>query len=373
MKYRLHTLTIGALLAIAPGPSNADTPEEPADPIALAQLDGFALGLARAEKFSGVLLVAKDGEVVLERAYGKRDAHSEDENTVDTRFNLASAGKMFTAVAILQQVAAGRLTLDTPVGEVLTDYRNRAFATQVTVRHLLTHAAGAGDIDLFGVENAANRADVESVADMVALHASRAPAFAPGSNQEYGNFGHVVLGRIVEVLSGESFEAYLQAHVFEPAGMTHTAFVDCTDTAPDLAVGYVEVDGKPVSNCETLPRRGFPAGGQVSTARDMLRFVEALRAGKLLPLSVFEEAVRPHREFMGLGFFATEYGPGYPERNFRWGHGGSADGICTDVRTYPKTGETLIALSNADVPGCFEVTNFLHAQWELRHAAGPAG
>ena len=182
MKYRLHTLTIGALLAIAPGPSNADTPEEPADPIALAQLDGFALGLARAEKFSGVLLVAKDGEVVLERAYGKRDAHSEDENTVDTRFNLASAGKMFTAVAILQQVAAGRLTLDTPVGEVLADYPNRAFATQVTVRQLLTHAAGAGDIDLFGVENAANRAAVHSVAVMVALHAGRAPAFAPGSN-----------------------------------------------------------------------------------------------------------------------------------------------------------------------------------------------
>ena len=182
MKHTLATLTVGTVLAIAPGPSNADTPEEPADPIALAQLDGFALGLARAEKFSGVLLVAKDGEVVLERAYGKRDAHSEDGNTVDTRFNLASAGKMFTAVAVLQQVAAGRLTLDTPVGEVLADYPNRDFAAQVTVRHLLTHAAGAGDIDLFGVENAANRADVDSVAEMVALHAGRAPSFAPGSN-----------------------------------------------------------------------------------------------------------------------------------------------------------------------------------------------
>ena len=233
MKHTLATLTVGTVLAIAPGPSNADTSEEPADPIALAQLDGFALGLARAEKFSGVLLVATSGEVVLERAYGKRDAHSEDGNTVDTRFNLASAGKMFTAVAVLQQVAAGRLTLDTPVGEVLADYPNRDFAAQVTVRHLLTHAAGAGDIDLFGVENAANRAAVHSVAEMVALHAGRAPAFAPGSNQEYGNFGHVVLGRIVEVLSGESFEAYLKTNVFEPAGMTDTAFVDCTDTAPD--------------------------------------------------------------------------------------------------------------------------------------------
>ena len=179
--YVLAWLASLALVASAPptmaGSANAvAAAEEAADPIALAQLDGFALGLARAEKFSGVLLVAKDGEVVLERAYGKRDARTEDENTVGTRFNLASAGKMFTAVAILQQVAAGRLTLDTPVGEVLADYPNRDFAAQVTVRHLLTHAAGAGDIDLFGVENAANRAAVHSVAEMVALHAGRPPA-----------------------------------------------------------------------------------------------------------------------------------------------------------------------------------------------------
>ena len=183
MKYRLPTLAIGALLAIATSSSGAATPEEPADPIALAQLDGFALGLARAEKFSGVLLVAKDGEVVLERAYGKRDARTEDENTVDTRFNLASAGKMFTAVAVLQQVAAGRLTLDTPVGEVLADYPNRDFAAQVTVRHLLTHAAGAGDIDLFGVENAANRAAVAEAA------AGRSRRFAPRDRRSRASRG----------------------------------------------------------------------------------------------------------------------------------------------------------------------------------------
>jgi hypothetical protein len=149
--------------------------------------------------------------------------------------------------------------------------------------------------------------------------------------------------------------------------MNHTAFVECTEKAADLAVGYVEIKGEKTLNCETLPRRGFPAGGQVSTAGDMFRFTEALKAGKLVPASLFKEAIRPHHEFMGLGFFATEYGPGYPKRNFRWGHAGSADGICTDVRTYPVTGETIIALSNTDIPGCFEVTNFLHRQWGIRH------
>jgi CubicO group peptidase (beta-lactamase class C family) len=360
---------IGAALSVAnPSLVNAsEGAEEAASPMALAQLDGFALGLAQAEKFSGVLLVAKDGEILHERAYGKRDAREDHDNTIDTRFNLASAGKMFTAVAILQQVAAGRITLDTSVGEVLKDYANEDFATQVTIRQLLTHTAGAGDIDLFGVENVKNRGSVHSVAEMMALHADRPPAFPPGSSQEYGNFGHVVLGRIVEVLSGQSFEAYLQDHVFRPSGMSRTAFVDCPGNTPDIAVGYVEIDGETSLNCETLPRRGFPAGGQVSTARDMFKFVEALREGKLLPITLFSEAIQPQREFMGLGFFATEYGPGYPKRNFRWGHAGSADGICTDVRTYPVTGETVIALSKTDVPACFEVSNFLHRQWELRH------
>src|SRR5690606_38950745 len=178
------------------------------------------------------------GEILLERAYGKRDAREDHENTVDTRFNLASAEKSLTSVAMLQQAAAGRIRLDTSVGEVLKDYPSEDFATQVTIRHLLTHTAGAGDIDLFGVENAKNRSSVHSVAEMMALHAHRPPAFPPGSNQEYGNFGHVVLGRIVEVLSGQSFEAYLQDHVFRPSGMTRTAFVDCPDNTSDIAVGY---------------------------------------------------------------------------------------------------------------------------------------
>ncbi len=331
----------------------------------LAQLDGYALGLTDAGQFAGVVLIVRDGHIIFEKAYGLRDESTEDANSTSTRFNLASAGKMFTAVAILQQIAAGRLTLDTTVGEVLTDYPNKVFANSVTVRQLLTHTAGAGDIELFGIENTANRARVKTVADMLALHSTRAPAFAPGTEQVYGNFGHVVLGRMVEVLSGEDFETYLTRHIFTPAGMSHTAFVDCSIHAADLASGYVTVDGKRQANCTTLPVRGFPAGGEVSTARDMLLFVQALNIGKLLPAALFAEAIKTQREFMGLGFFATGYGAGVPTREFRWGHGGSADGMCTDVRTYPSTGETYIVLSNRDAPACFAVANFLHKQLKL--------
>lgn len=350
-------------IATHPTASAKTTDTEPSSP-ALAELNGFVLGLTLADRFSGVVLVAKDDRVIFEKAYGSLDEKRDTPVAVDTRFNLASAGKMFTSVAILQQVAAGRLTLDTRVDEVLKDYPNRNFADTVTVRQLLTHTAGAGDIDeLFGTENAAVRARIRSVADMLALHSDRAPEFAPGTRQKYGNFGYVVLGRMVEVLSGEDYETYIRKHVFDPAGMTRTSFTDCTESATDIAAGYATVDGKRVSNCTTQPIRGLPAGGEISTARDMLLFVRALRDGKLIPSTLFDEATRTQRDFMGLGFFATGYGPDVPQRDFRWGHAGSSDGICTDVRTYPGTGETIVVLTNRDAPACFPVANFLHAQW----------
>jgi D-alanyl-D-alanine carboxypeptidase len=248
------------------GPTNSKGP-------ALARLDSFASGLSKEDKFSGVVLVARNGHVLFEKAYGKRDAKGSDPNTLNTRFNLASAGKMFTSVAVWQQIAAGRLSLDTHVGDVLKDYPNRNFADTVTVRDLLTHTSGAGDVPLLGNENAANRAHVHSVADMVALESNQPPAFTPGSNLVYSNFGFVVLGRMVEVVSGEDYQTYVRRHIFEPAGMTRTVFIDCATPTPDLAVGYTTEDGKLVFNCETL--RGFPAGGEASTAGDMYRFIRA--------------------------------------------------------------------------------------------------
>jgi D-alanyl-D-alanine carboxypeptidase len=341
-------------------------PTDSKDP-ALARLDSFTSGLTKEGKFSGVVLVARNGHVLFEKAYGKRDAKGDDPVTLDTRFNLASAGKMFTSVAVLQQIAAGRLSLDTRVGDVLKDYPNRSFAHNVTVRELLTHTSGAGDEGLLGNENAANRARVHNVADMVALESNQPPAFTPGTKQQYSNFGFVVLGRIVEVVSGEDFQTYLRRHIFERAGMTRTGFIDCATTAPDLAVGYTIDHGKFVFNCETL--RGFPAGGEASTAGDMYRFVKALQAGKLIPPALFAEATKTYRMYMGLGFFATDYGPDIPVRDFRWGHGGGASGVCTDVRTYPHTGETVIVLSNTEQPACFPVSSFLHKDYAQTHQA----
>lgn len=337
--------------------------------LALAELDGYAQGIADANRFAGVVLIANGDEILFEKAYGKIDENKANLAPPTTRYNLASAGKMFTSVAILQQIAAGRITLDTRVGDILSGYPNQDVAKQVTIRHLLTHTAGTGDIDIFGQENAENRRAARSVAEMMALHSDRAPSFAPGSKQEYGNFGFVILGRILEVLSGESYENYLARHIFGPAGMRHTGFVDCNANEPDIAIGYVLIDGISQRNCATLPAKGFPAGGTISTARDMFLFVRALQLGALIPPEIFDDATRTHVAYMGLGFFATGYGEGVPARDFRWGHGGSADGINADVRVYPKTGEIVIVLANKDAPAAHQIAAFLHDRHNFNTAA----
>lgn len=340
----------------------------PPDVQALDRLDAYIRGVEAAGQFSGVVLVAHKGQVVFERAYGARDERVGDPLTPHVRFDLASAGKMFTVTAILQQIAGGRLTLDTRLGEVLTDYPEPAMR-QVTVRQLLTHSGGAGDTDALFYPGLLHwRGRQPGVAELVALYGDRPPAFPAGSQQVYGNHGMILLGRMVEVLSDEDYRAYLARHVFGPAGMDAGHADDaCSSDDPDLAVGYAEFADERVPNCFTVLDGGWPAGGQAFTARDMLRFVTALRSGRLgVPEALFRQAITPQLNGFGLGFFATGYGGDFLPRDLRWGHGGKLYGQCVDVRTYEATGETVITLGNNDSPACYRIADFLHTDWKER-------
>jgi D-alanyl-D-alanine carboxypeptidase len=315
-----------------------------------------------------VVLVAHDGRVVFERAYGLRDEKGDDPLTPTTRFDLASAGKMFTATAVLQQVAAGKLTLDTRLGEVLVDYPDVGMRA-VTIRQLLTHSAGAGETDaLFYPDSLHWRGREPSMAELVALYGKRPPAFPPGSKQEYSNHTMTLLGRVVEVVSGMPYRRYVAERIFAPAGMdAGHADEPCRTDVAEQAVAYVEVAGERMPNCFAALDGGWPAGGQSFTARDLLRFATALRTGRLgVPRALFQQAVTPVGEGFGLGFFATDYGGDYLPRDLRWGHGGKLYGQCIDVRTHEATGETIVTLGNNDSPACYRIAGFLHQDWRAR-------
>ncbi|HUO97687.1 MAG TPA: serine hydrolase [Rhizomicrobium sp.] len=354
------------LLAVigAGGPAVATPQVERASSLssdAAARVDALARRLAEQDRFSGVLAIARDGETLFVHAYGLAGREKHVPVRPDTAFALASAGKMFTVVAILQFVAAGRLSLDDTVGKVLPDYPNHEIATKVTVRMLLTHRGGTGDIPIFGKEDAGNRQNLRTVADYVNALGTRPPEFEPGSKESYSNYGFVILGRMIEKLSGQSYYDYIRDHVFQPAGMEHSSYPIRDEAAPGVATGYTATDWdfQPTAlraNTDTLPWRGSPAGGGVASAPDLLRFVAALQSGRLLPVPLFTQAITA--QFPGLGFGLWLGGEG---RASFWGHGGGAWGMNAEVRVFPNAGYTIVCLANRDPQVADRIADYFEA------------
>ena len=312
---------------------------------ALSALSTRIEELARQDRFSGAVLVARDREVVFERAWGLADRATATPATVDTQFRIGSMNKMFTAVAILQLVEAGKLSLDDTVGTWLTDYPDKQIASKVTLRQLLNHSGGTGDI--FDEQFRAQRSKLQTHSDYVRLYGSRAPAFEPGTRDAYSNYGFILLGAIIEKVSGTSYYEHVRTHVFEPAGMRSTASLPESVSVPLRATGYLRSNDRWIPNTDTLPVRGTAAGGGYSTVGDLARFAHALQSGALLPKTVLAVATsgQNNRKWYGFGFMPRDSGV---LRSY--GHGGGAPGMNGELRIFPELGIVVVSLSNLDPP-----------------------
>ncbi|WP_170181951.1 serine hydrolase domain-containing protein [Phreatobacter stygius] len=319
---------------------------------AVAQLVSHLDEAARRDRFAGAVLVARDGKVLLERAWGLADRARNLPATVETRFRIGSMSKMFTAVAVLQLVEAGKLGLDDTVGRHLAGYPNRAIAETVTIRQLLTHTGGTGDI--FGPGFAENRHNLRTHDDYVRLYGERAPDHPPGAGQRYSNYGFILLGALIETASGMSYDDYVRRHLFEPAGMTSTGSLPESEAVPERAVGYISRGNELVPNSDTLPWRGTSAGGGYSTVGDLLRFVEALQAGRLISPALFQAATRRQAGPFGLGFAVVGDGDWQG-----FGHNGGAPGMSGDLHVFPRLGYVLVALANLDPPASSRPLEFI--------------
>jgi D-alanyl-D-alanine carboxypeptidase len=321
---------------------------------AVKALADHAQERARADEFAGAVLVARHGKVLLQGAWGRADRTAGTANTPATRFRIGSMNKMFTAVATLQLVQAHKLALDDPIGQHLPGYPNKEVAAKVTVRHLLTHTGGTGDI--FGPKFDQHRLQLREHRDYLKLYGSRGLTHEPGARFEYSNYGFVLLGALIEHVSGMSYDDYVDEHVFRPAGMTSTGSLPESTDVPDRAVGYMRASpagGAWVPNTDTLPWRGTAAGGGYSTVGDLLRFAEALRAGRLLSTATLAEATRPHQQQYGYGFGVQGQGR---LRSYR--HGGGAPGMNGELRVFPRLGYVVVSLSNLDPPAASELVEF---------------
>jgi len=238
--------------------------------------------LAKAGQFSGVAVLAKNGLPVFQRAYGMADRERRIANNPETGFNLGSINKIFTQIALLQLRANGKLDLDSTLSKYWPDYPNQEVARKITIRQLMRHTSGIGG-NIFAPPAAGKRNDIRTLRDYLPLFVNQPLAFEPGTRNAYSNAGYVVLGLLIERLSGDDYYTYVREHIFKPAGMTRTGSFAVDSLPQNTAIGYTRGDqDAPLSallraNSPDLPGRGSSAGGGYSTAQDLVRFVQALR------------------------------------------------------------------------------------------------
>ncbi len=284
------------------------------------------------DSFSGVVMIAKGGKPIFERAVGLADKAKNTSNRMDTKFNLGSINKVFTQVAIQQLVEAGKLTLDDKLGKYLPDYPNQDAREKVTIKHLLNMQSGIGDF--FGPKfQATPKNRIRTINDYLPLFAGEPLKFEPGTSRSYSNGGYIVLGAIIEKVTGRSYYDYVREHIYKPAGMANTDSYETDAAVANLARGYTQRGneaGKLVDNTSTRPGRGSSAGGGYSTAEDLLKFTIAIRDHKLL-------SAENSRKFGGLGV------------------AGGAPGINAALET-GASGYTIIVLSNYDPPSAEEMS-----------------
>ena len=315
--------------------------------------------------FSGAVLVAKDGKTVFAQAYGLADREKKTPNTLKTRFRLGSMNKMFTAVATLQLVQNGKLDLKAPFGNYLTDYPNRDVASKVTIEQMLSHTGGTGDI--FGPEFDKNRFELKTLQDYVKLYGNRGPEFEPGSRWQYSNYGFLLLGVIVEKVSGQNYYDYVRDHIFKPAGMIATASEPEDQVVADRSVGYMRSDGTGWQrNTDTLPYRGTSAGGGYSTVEDLLKFATALQTNKLLKPQYTEMLTTEKVDTPNGGKYAYGFQVATVNGTRCFGHGGGAPGMNGELKICPGPGYVVAVLANLDPSAATRVADFITNRLPLK-------
>jgi CubicO group peptidase (beta-lactamase class C family) len=337
-----------AWLGMRPVPAVGGDAKKYSEQEIVAEIETLAKRLADADVFSGAILLAKDGKPLYKAVFGQANKDFGVPNRIDTKFNLGSMNKMFTGVAIAQLVEKGKLSYDDPLSKFIPDFPNAEAAKKIRIKHLLSHTAGLGGYFSRRYQEM-SRSRLRTIDDMMALarEDEKDVQFEPGSKWQYSNTGMMVLGKVIEIASGQSYFDYVRENIYKPAGMINTDCYELDKVNTNLAVGYEKEytdDGiRWSNNIFEHVMRGGPQGGGYSTVEDLLRFDQALRSGKLVSAETVKLLTSAKPELnsprYGYGFFAsTDGGP--------TGHSGGFPGISSNLSMHLGSGWTAIVMSN---------------------------
>ncbi|MDH6182512.1 CubicO group peptidase (beta-lactamase class C family) [Microbacteriaceae bacterium SG_E_30_P1] len=307
-------------------------------------------------EFSGVVVIRRDSGTLYEAAAGLATRRWDVPNTLDTRFDCAGITKLFTSVAVLQQVAKGNLDLETSI-HYYVDLEGSAIDPEVTLLHLLTHTSGiADDVDEEAGESytalyasTPSYTLIETI-DLLPIFADK-PALAPaGVEAAYSNAGYVLAGLAVERVTGVPYRQYVFDEVLTRAAMRDSGFYDRREAAPRIAEGWELVEGVWRSTLFDAPPIGSPDTGAQVTASDLVLFLEAVRDGSLLDKEFTDEFLTPQVEVgpgvaYGFGLEFDLNDDGSIRSYFQDGIGAGASGI---VRHYVEERLDVAVLSNSE-------------------------
>jgi CubicO group peptidase (beta-lactamase class C family) len=345
----LSLVVILALVLAACSPAPTPTPVPPTATVPSTEnlatrLDTFLSKLAQAKILSGSVLVARKGEILIQNGYGQADREKGVPNTAQTKFRLSSITKQFTAMAILMLQARGKLNVQDAICTYLADCP--ATWQEITIHHLLTHTSGIPNYTDFP-DFAKTKGTPSSPSEIIARFKDEPLDFRPGTQWRYSNSGYIVLGQIIEQVSGESYGAFLQKNIFQPLNMSSTGYDPKRD---DLATGYAN---QTIIQADLIDMSIlYAAGGLYSTVEDLYRWDQALYTDKLIPKELLNKMFTAYVEIPGGEGFSYGYGSFIGKQFERQlvSYSGYTPGSSANVDRYPDDRIVIIVLSNqADI------------------------
>ena len=301
--------------------------------------------LQKKDLFSGTVLLAKGERILFQEACGYAVKESQIKNNLHTQINIGSMNKMFTATGIMQLVEKGKIGLNDPISNYLdTDWLSKKTGDKITIHHLLTHTSGLGDFFSEDFDRA-------KTAQFATLNAYKpfikdTLAFEPGANWQYSNTGMLLLGVVIEKVSGMDYFDYCKIYIYTPSQMVATSAYYDGKRPNNVALGYIfKPDGGYENNATSSFARGSSAGGGHSTVSDLYNFSHALTSGKLVSDVSLKKMFTDYAK-NGYGYGFQLWGN---KEDPIVGHSGGAPGISAIEYILPNSGYTVVVLSNYDM------------------------
>lgn len=330
-------------LTVNPTPQSSTTsvPAAQIASIPASEIDTYLNTLVRLGSFSGSVLIARNGAVLLSKGYGFADREQKILNTPQTKFRLGSITKQFTAMAIIILEAQDKLDVQNPICNYLSECPEAWGA--ITIHHLLTHTSGIPNFTDFP-EYKSTMATPSPPEQTINRFKDKPLDFRPGERWSYSNSGYILLGHIIERVSSQSYEEFLQEHIFTPLDMMNTGYDHNQD---DLATGYKSIFNKADFVDMSIP---YAAGSLYSTVEDLYRWDQALYTKQLLQQDYVDQVFAAHVAIPNLDGMAYGYGwmVGLEDGRQIITHGGGIEGFVTSIARYPQDKTVIIILSNQE-------------------------